>query len=587
MLGATWNGARAFTPTSGPGLSLMKEFLGFAYFTELPAVLFDVQRVGPSTGMPTRTQQADLLAAAYASHGDTKHVLLFPRDPRECFELAVRAFDLADRLQTPVIVMSDLDIGMNDWMCKELEWDPAYRPTAARCCRRSSSRRRRRSTATWTSTATASRIARCRARIRAGSYFLRGSGHNQFGGYTEDADEYQEVLDRLTKKWRTAATLLPPPAIRRSRRRTKWGVVAIGSSDAAIDEALDRLAKQGVHVDYCRIRAFPFGKKVRQFLDAARANLRGRAEPRRAAEDAAHDRDGVPREPAHVDPALRRAADRLSLHHDGARASHRSGGCMTSIAKPKIVHKGLTRNELGLTLRDYEGGMSTLCAGCGHDSITAAIVQAFFELAIPPHSVAKLSGIGCSSKTPAYFLSASHGFNSVHGRMPSIATGACAANRDLYLLGVSGDGDSLSIGLGQFMHALRRNLDMLYIIENNGVYGLTKGQFSASADLGAKAKRGEENRQPPIDPVQMALALGGTFVARSFSGDKEQLVPLIKAGISPSRLRAARRPVALRDVQRSRGLDQELRACSRVQSARDPHGLRAAGRRDHGGLPRG
>ncbi len=204
---------------------------------------------------------------------------------------------------------------------------------------------------------------------------------------------------------------------------------------------------------------------------------------------------------------------------------------MTSIVKPKIVHQGLKRNALGLTVRDYEGGMSTLCAGCGHDSITAAVVQAFFELDIPPHAVGKMSGIGCSSKTPAYFLSASHGFNAVHGRMPSIATGANAANRELYVLGVSGDGDSLSIGLGQFMHALRRNLDMLYIIENNGVYGLTKGQFSASADLGTKAKRGEVNKQPPIDPVQIAMALGGTFVARSFSGDKDQLVPLIKAGI--------------------------------------------------------
>jgi len=204
---------------------------------------------------------------------------------------------------------------------------------------------------------------------------------------------------------------------------------------------------------------------------------------------------------------------------------------MTSIAKPKIVHQGLKRNALGLTVRDYEGGMSTLCAGCGHDSITAAIVQAFFELDIPPHGVAKMSGIGCSSKTPAYFLSSSHGFNSVHGRMPSIATGASAANRTLHLLGVSGDGDSLSIGLGQFTHALRRNLDMVYIIENNGVYGLTKGQFSASADVGSKAKRGEVNKQPPIDPVQIALALGGSFVARSFSGDKEQLVPLIKAGV--------------------------------------------------------
>jgi 2-oxoglutarate ferredoxin oxidoreductase subunit beta len=191
----------------------------------------------------------------------------------------------------------------------------------------------------------------------------------------------------------------------------------------------------------------------------------------------------------------------------------------------------LSRNDLGLTIRDYEGGMSTLCAGCGHDSITAAIVQAFFELSIPPHRVAKMSGIGCSSKTPAYFLGASHGFNAVHGRMPSIATGAAAANREIYLLGVSGDGDSLSIGLGQFAHAVRRNLDMLYIIENNGVYGLTKGQFSASADVGTRAKRGDVNQQPPIDPVQMAMALGGTFVARSFSGDKDQLVPLIKAGI--------------------------------------------------------
>lgn len=204
---------------------------------------------------------------------------------------------------------------------------------------------------------------------------------------------------------------------------------------------------------------------------------------------------------------------------------------MTSIVKPRIVHRGLSHNELGLTIRDYEGGMSTLCAGCGHDSVTAAIIQAFFELSVPPHRVAKMSGIGCSSKTPAYFLGRSHGFNAVHGRMPSIATGAAAANRDLYLLGVSGDGDSLSIGLGQFAHAVRRNLDMLYIIENNGVYGLTKGQFSASADIGSKAKRGEMNQQPPIDPVQLAMALGGSFVARSFSGDKDQLVPLIKAGI--------------------------------------------------------
>jgi 2-oxoglutarate ferredoxin oxidoreductase subunit beta len=205
---------------------------------------------------------------------------------------------------------------------------------------------------------------------------------------------------------------------------------------------------------------------------------------------------------------------------------------MSYIKKPQIIHSNLRRNELGLTVRDYEGGMSTLCAGCGHDSVTGALVQAAFELSIPPHQMAKLSGIGCSSKTPAYFLRQSHGFNSVHGRMPSVATGANAVNADLYYVGVSGDGDSLSIGLGQFMHAVRRNVNMLYVIENNGVYGLTKGQFSASADIGSKAKKGEENVQPPIDACQVVIAEGGSFVARSFSGDKGQLVPLIKAGMA-------------------------------------------------------
>ena len=204
---------------------------------------------------------------------------------------------------------------------------------------------------------------------------------------------------------------------------------------------------------------------------------------------------------------------------------------MSHIKKPRVAHPGLPRNELGLTVRDYEGAMSTLCAGCGHDSVTAAIVRSFYELSIPPRRVAKLSGIGCSSKTPTYFLSGAHGFNSAHGRMPAIASGANAANRSLTYIGVSGDGDSLSIGLGQLCHAMRRNLDMLYVLENNGVYGLTKGQFSASTDVGSKNKRGEPNVQTPIDPVLLALDLGATFIARSFSGDKEQLVPILKAGL--------------------------------------------------------
>jgi 2-oxoglutarate/2-oxoacid ferredoxin oxidoreductase subunit beta len=204
---------------------------------------------------------------------------------------------------------------------------------------------------------------------------------------------------------------------------------------------------------------------------------------------------------------------------------------MTSITKPKVQHPSSTRNELGLSRRDYEGSMSTLCAGCGHDSVTAALIDAFWQLDIPPHRVAKLSGIGCSSKTTAYFINQAHGFNSVHGRMPAVATGANAANRELVFVGVSGDGDSLSIGLGQMCHAIRRNISMLYVLENNGVYGLTKGQFSASADIGSKSKKGEANVQPPIDPVLLALTLGASFVARSFSGDKAQLVPILKAGL--------------------------------------------------------
>jgi len=204
---------------------------------------------------------------------------------------------------------------------------------------------------------------------------------------------------------------------------------------------------------------------------------------------------------------------------------------MTYLAKPKLHHPTLPANKLGFTRRDYEGKVSTLCAGCGHDSISAALVQACWELDIEPHRVAKLSGIGCSSKTPDYFLGNSHGFNTVHGRMPSVLTGANLANRDLLYLGVSGDGDSASIGLGQFAHAMRRGVNMTYIVENNGVYGLTKGQFSATADQGSKSKKGIVNTDNAIDLVSLALQLGATYVGRSFSGDKEQLVPLIKGAL--------------------------------------------------------
>src|SRR5436190_19665419 len=243
---------------------------------------------------------------------------------------------------------------------------------------------------------------------------------------------------------------------------------------------------------------------------------------------------------AGADPALRRHPDHRALHRarhrrpprrlkDNAAAESR---VMTYVVKPKFHHPELPKNKLGYTHRDYEGKISTLCAGCGHDAITAAIIEACFELSIEPHRVAKISGIGCSSKTPDYFLGNSHGFNSVHGRMPSVLTGANLANKDLIYMGVSGDGDSASIGLGQFAHCMRRGVNMVYIVENNGVYGLTKGQFSATADKGSKSKRGVMNTDEPVDMIGLALQLGATFVARSFSGDKTQLVPLIKAAIS-------------------------------------------------------
>ena len=204
---------------------------------------------------------------------------------------------------------------------------------------------------------------------------------------------------------------------------------------------------------------------------------------------------------------------------------------MTFVTKPRVHHPNLPINELGLTRRDYEGAISTLCAGCGHDSVSAAIVQACAELSLPPHRFAKVSGIGCSSKTPSFFLNRCHGFNSVHGRMPSVITGANLANRDLMCIGVSGDGDSASIGLGQFAHVVRRRTNMMYLVDNNGTYGLTKGQFSATNDKGSTSKKGAPNLYEPIDLVSMALQLGASFVARSFSGDKRQLVPLIKAAL--------------------------------------------------------
>ena len=267
VIGASWAGARAFTPTSGPGISLMNEFIGLAYYAEVPAVIFDVQRTGPSTGMPTRTQQCDLMLCAYASHGDTRHVCIYPGDPKEAFEFAAKAFDLAERFQTPVFVLTDLDIGMNDWMVPKLAWDDTYRPDRGKVL----------SAAELDAAKTFYRYydldgdgipQRSLPGVHPkGAYFTRGSGHNKFGAYTEDADEYQEVVDRVARKIQNAAKAVPSPIVRKTPGAT-MGLITVGGCHAACMEALDLLAKDGIRLDYMRVRGFPFGDEVRQFLDS-------------------------------------------------------------------------------------------------------------------------------------------------------------------------------------------------------------------------------------------------------------------------------------------------------------------------------
>ncbi len=265
VLGASWNGARAFTPTSGPGISLMSEFLGFAYYAEIPAVVFNIQRTGPSTGMPTRTQQADILACAYASHGDTKHVLLFPADPGECFHMAVQSFDLAERLQTPVMVLSDLDIGMNDWMIPAFEWDETRVPDRGKVLGAEELEKIDKFQRYLDVDGDGIPYRTLPGVHPKGAFFTRGSGHSKYGAYTEDAAAYQDVVDRLLVKWETARGILPAAEIRYSRACSA-AILTVGSGHAACVEALDRLASQDVKLNYCRVKAFPFGEDVREFI---------------------------------------------------------------------------------------------------------------------------------------------------------------------------------------------------------------------------------------------------------------------------------------------------------------------------------
>lgn len=266
-IGAGWNGARSFTPTSGPGISLMSEFIGFAYYGEVPVVLFDVQRAGPSTGLPTRTQQCDITLAAYASHGDTKHILLFPANPKECFEMAVQSFDIAERFQAPVFFMTDLDIGMNDWMIPELEWDDSYQPDRGKVLSADEIESLEKFYRYEDRDGDAIPYRTLPGTHPKGAYFTRGSGHNWKGGYTEDSDEYKEVLDRLTTKWKNAANAVPAPVITRCGQPARRAIISVGGCDGAVLEALDRFAENGVNLDYLRVRGFPFNAEVDRFIE--------------------------------------------------------------------------------------------------------------------------------------------------------------------------------------------------------------------------------------------------------------------------------------------------------------------------------
>jgi 2-oxoglutarate ferredoxin oxidoreductase subunit alpha len=267
VIGAAWNGTRAFTATSGPGISLMNEFLGLAYYAEVPAVVFDIQRVGPSTGMPTRTQQCDIMECAYASHGDTRHVCLYPANPEECFYMASQAFDLTERLQTPVLVLSDIDIGMNDWMCRDLKWDDSYRPDRGKMLGKEEVLKLEKFYRYLDKDGDGIGYRTLPGVHPKAAYFTRGSGHSQYGAYTEDSVEYQIVLDRLLKKWDTARKLVPRAVID-ATAGSDIGIVSIGSCDGAVREAMDVLKAQGVGVDYMRVRAFPFSEDVERFLNA-------------------------------------------------------------------------------------------------------------------------------------------------------------------------------------------------------------------------------------------------------------------------------------------------------------------------------
>ena len=555
VIGASWAGARAFTPTAGPGISLMSEFIGLAYYAEIPAVIFDVQRTGPSTGMPTRTQQGDLMLCAYASHGDTKHICLYPGESaKSASSSRSQAFDLAERFQTPVFVLTDLDIGMNDWMCRELTWDDSYRPDRGKVLDAEElEKRRRSSTATSTRTATASPQRTLPGVHPKGAYFTRGSGHNKLGGYTEMPTSTRRCMDRIARK---IAAARPGGAGARSSNAAPGatiGLVTVGGCDARRARGARRAARSRASpLDYMRVRGFPFGDEVETFLDAHEHVLRRRAEPRRAAARAADARDRRAARRSCTRCATT-AASRSARDHvvdavveaaEGWRQPH------DLIAKPQVQHPALqterARADAARLRRRDVDAVRRLRPRLGHRRDRPGVLGARRSRRTASRSC---RGIGCSSKTPPTSCAQAHGFNSVHGRMPAIATGANAANRDLDLhrhlgrrrLAVDRPRPAVPRHPPQREHALRAREQRRLRPDQGAVLGVGRRRLEAQEGRG-------QHMQPPIDPVLLALTLGATFVARSFSGDKAQLGADPQGRPRAQGLRVHRRDLAVRDA---------------------------------------
>ncbi len=601
-IGGGWNGARAFTATSGPGISLMSEFLGLAYFAEVPVVLFNIQRGGPSTGMPTRTQQSDILACAYASHGDTKHVLLFPSDPTECFSMGAQAFDLAERLQTPVIVMSDLDIGMNEWVTDPFAWDDS-----ARARPRQGARRRAR----WRSFKDVK--GRDWGRYQdvdddaipyrtlpgthptKGAFFTRGTSHDEGARYTEDGRIHARVHRPHPPQVRHRRQLVPKPEVTIRDKSGKTGLIYFGATTPAVREALDLLEREGIKVNALRLKAFPFTREVGAFCamhervfvveqnrDAQmRSLLMTEADVPGAKLIPALNYDGMPMTAAFV-----RGAVLKELRPPRPRRSRDTP--MSYIAKPVAHHPALPKNTLGSRGATTKAPCRRCARGAGTNSITAALIEACFEMDLPAHRIAKVSGIGCSSKAPTYFLSRSHGFNSRarahavdhHRRRPRQPRSGLYRRLRRRRHGLDRARSVLPRRAPAREHELHRHEQRLLRPDQGPVLRHQRQGLALQEGRGqpVRGHRPVPDGDPARRRLRRPLVLRRQDAAHSADQGRHQL----------QRLRLPRRDQPVRDLQQPPDLDQELRLRSRPQHGlREPARLRRAQGGDHRRLCRG